>query len=130
MLEPRWVSRIAIDASHYDQIRDHGGLAGIRDENVLESALARARNKWAYESVHDVAVLAAAYGYAIARSHPFRDGNKRIAFLSMVIFLGVNGHALEAPETEVVLTMVAVADGRLSEQDLALWLRRYVIKVS
>jgi len=120
------VSRIVIDAVHSDQIREHGGLAGIRDENVLESALARARNKWGYENESDLAVLAAAYGYGIASSHPFRDGNKRIAFLAMVIFLGVNRKALEAPEAEVVSTMLAVADGRWSENDLAAWVRRYM----
>ena len=110
-----------IDAVHSDQIREHGGLARIRDENVLETALARARNKWADENESNLAVLAAAYGYGIASSHPFRDGNKRIAFLSMVIFLGVNRMALEAPEAEVVSTMLAVADGRWSENDLAAW---------
>ncbi len=119
-----------IDAVHSDQIREHGGLAGIRDENVLESALARARNKWGYENQSDLAVLAAAYGYGIASSHPFRDGNKRIAFLAMVIFLGVNRMALEAPEAEVVSTMLAVADGRWSEKDLAAWVRRYIVNAS
>jgi len=124
------VSRIVIDAVHSDQIREHGGLAGIRDENVLESALARARNKWAYENESDLAVLAAAYGYGIASSHPFRDGNKRSAFLAMVIFLGVNRKALEAPEAEVVSTMLAVADGRWAEKELAAWVRRYIVNVS
>lgn len=119
-----------IDAVHFDQIRDHGGLPGIRDENVLESALARARNKWAYEDESDLAVLAAAYGYGIATSHPFRDGNKRIAFLAMVIFLGVNRKALEAPEAEVVSAMLAVADGRWSENDLAAWICRYIVNAS
>ncbi len=130
MLEPRWVSRIVIDAVHSDQIREHGGLPGIRDENVLESALARARNKWAYENDSDLAVLAAAYGYGIASSHPFRDGNKRIAFLAMVIFLGINRMALEASEAEVVSTMLGVADGRWSEKDLAAWVRRYLVNAS
>ena len=73
-------------------------------------------------------MLAAAYGYGIASSHPFRDGNKRIAFLAMVIFLGVNQKALEAPEAEVVSTMLAVADGRWSQNDLAAWVRRYLVK--
>jgi len=124
------VSRIVIDAVHSDQIREHGGLPGIRDENVLESALARARNKWGYENQSDLAVLAAAYGYGIVSSHPFRDGNKRIAFLAMVIFLGVNRIALEAPEAEVVSTMLAVADGRWGEKELAAWVRRYIVSAS
>jgi death-on-curing protein len=92
----------------------------------LESALARARNKWAYESEHDLAVLAAAYGYGIATNHPYRDGNKRIAFLTMVIFLGLNGWDLDAPESEVVSTMLALADYRCSEDELVRWLRDHM----
>ena len=126
MNEPRWVSRIVIDAVHIDQLREHGGLPGIRDENVLESALARARNKWEYEKDSDLADLAAAYGFGIATSHPYRDGNKRIAFLALVIFLGLNGYWLTAPETEVVTTMLSVADNRLSETELADWIRRHM----
>jgi len=125
--EPRWVSRLAVDAVHIDQLREHGGLPGIRDENVLESALARARNKWAYEETSDLAALAAAYGYGTTTSHPYRDGNKRIAFLAMMIFLGLNGHSLSSPESEVVSTMFAVADGRVSEEELAAWLRGYIV---
>lgn len=127
MDEPIWVDRLVVDAAHLDQLREHGGLPGIRDENALESALARARNKWVYESVEDPAVLAAAYGYGLAASHPYRDGNKRIAFLAMVIFLGLNGWDFEAPEGEVVSTMLAVASGSCSESDLAEWLRTYIV---
>lgn len=127
MKEPVWVDRIVVDAVHLDQLREHGGLQGIRDENALESALARARNKWAYESISDPALLAASYGYGLATSHPYRDGNKRIAFLAMVIFLGLNGWDLEAPEAEVVSTMLAVAAGRCPESELAEWLRSYLV---
>jgi death-on-curing protein len=127
MGEPVWVPRAALDSIHLDQLREHGGLQGIRDENVLESALARARNKWAYESVEDPAVLAAAYGFGLATSHPYRDGNKRIAFLAMLVFLGLNGWDLEAPEDEVVATMLAVADRRCSEEELASWLRVHLV---
>ncbi|MEO8194057.1 MAG: type II toxin-antitoxin system death-on-curing family toxin [Gemmatimonadales bacterium] len=126
MKEPRWVSRLAIDATHHDQIREHGGLPGVRDENALESALNRARNKFHYEESSDMAALAAAYGYGIATSHPYRDGNKRIAFLAMVIFLGVNGHDLVASESDVVTTMLGVADGSLSEADLGKWIRQQI----
>src|SRR6476661_8829423 len=118
MREPVWVDRLVIDAVHLDQLREHGGLRGIRDENALESALARARNKWAYESISDPAVLAAAYGYGLATSHPYQDGNKRIAFLAMVIFLGLNGWDLEAPEADVVAIMLGVAAGRCLEAEL------------
>jgi death-on-curing protein len=127
MGEPVWVPRTALDSIHLDQLREHGGLQGIRDENALESALARAQNKWAYESIEDPAVLAAAYGYGLATSHPYRDGNKRIAFLAMLVFLGLNGWDLEAPEDEVVATMLAVADRRCSEVELADWLRRHLV---
>jgi death-on-curing protein len=128
MDEPVWVPRLVPDAAHLDQLREHGGIQGIRDENALESALARSRNKWVYESISDLAVLAAAYGYGLATSHPYRDGNKRISFLAMVIFLGLNGWDLDAPEPEVVSTMLTVAAGRLSESELAEWLRKYMIR--
>lgn len=119
-----------IDAVHLDQLREHGGLQGIRDENALESALARARHRWAYESTSDPALLAAAYGYGLATSHPYQDGNKRIAFLAMVIFLGLNGWNFVAPEVEVIATMLAVAAGQCSEPKLAEWLRKYLVTES
>jgi death-on-curing protein len=128
-MEPVWVGREVVDAIHLDQLREHGGLQGIRDENALESALARARNKWAYDSIEDPAILAAAYGYGLAASHPYRDGNKRIAFLTMIVFLGLNGWELEATDAEVVATMLALADGRLSEAELAAWLRAHLLPV-
>lgn len=126
-MEPVWVGREVVDAIHLDQLREHGGLQGIRDENALESALARARNKWAYDGIEDPSTLAAAYGYGLATSHPYRDGNKRIAFLAMVVFLGLNGWDLEASDAEVVGTMLALADGRLSEAELASWLRAHLM---
>ncbi|MGH9421648.1 MAG: type II toxin-antitoxin system death-on-curing family toxin [Thermoanaerobaculia bacterium] len=127
--EPLWVSRLAVDAVHADQLREHGGLAGIRDENVLESALARARNKWAYKQSTDLATLAAAYGFGIATSHPYKDGNKRIAFLAMMIFLGLNDFELTASEADVVVTILSVADGQLSEAELAKWLSHHITRV-
>jgi len=123
MKEPRCVSRIVLDAVHLDQLREHGGLPGVRDENALESALARARNKWEYSEDLDIADLAAAYGFGISSSHPYRDGNKRIAFLAMVIFLGLNGKQLETTETDVVTTILGLADNKLSEKKLAQWVR-------
>ena len=127
MKEPIWIHRVVIDAVHLEQLKEHGGLQGLRDENLLESALARARNKWAYEAISDPALLAAAYGYGLATNHPYQDGNKRIAFLAMVIFLGLNGWDLVAPEVEVVSTMLAVAAGQCMEAELALWLRKHMI---
>lgn len=126
MKEPRWVNRIVLDAVHIDQLREHGGLPGIRDENALESALARARNKWEYADDLDLADLAAAYGFGISSSHPYRDGNKRIAFLAMVILLGLNGKQFEATEADVVTTILALADNKLSEKKLSQWLRDHI----
>src|SRR6266542_6111001 len=84
----------------------------------------RCPNKWAHKKKSDLADLAAAYGFGLATSHPYRDGNKRIAFLTILIFLGLNGYSLSAPETEVVTTMLAIADHRLSAEELAGWVRR------
>ena len=126
MREPRWVERLVVDAVHWDQIREHGGLAGIRDESALESALARPRHKWHYEETTDLTTLAAAYGFGLCRNHPYRDGNKRVAFVVMVVFLELNGLILKADETEVVSAMLALAGGKLSEKELANWLREHV----
>ena len=123
MREPRWVPRLVVEAIHFDQLREHGGLAGLRDEGALETALARPRNKWAYRPKVDLAALAAAYGFGLARNHPFHDGNKRVAFVTMVVFLELNACQFSAPETEVVGTMTAVAAGATSEAALARWIR-------
>lgn len=125
--EPVWVERLVVDAVHLDLIRTHGGLAGLRDENALESALARPRHRWSYARDVRVETLAAAYGYGLAHNHPYRDGNKRVAFLVMLVFLGLNGYDLEAPEGEVVATMVRLAAGDLTEAALARWLRQRVV---
>ena len=112
---------------HFDQLQQHGGLFGIKDENALESALARPRQRWTYEPDSDLCVLAAAYGYGLARSHGYSDGNKRIGFLAMYAFLAVNGLEIVAPEPEVVRLMVGVAAGRYDEAQLADWLRAHVV---
>ena len=121
--EPRWVPRLVIEAVHLDQVREHGGLLGFRDENALESALARARQRWTYEPQSDLSRLAADYAFGICTSHPFRDGNKRISFLAAVIFLGLNGFDLIAPDDEVVEKMLALASGKLDEEAIANWIR-------
>ncbi len=112
-----------MDAAHLDQLREHGGLPGVRDENALESALARARQKWSYDPESDIATLAAAYAFGVAKAHAFSDGNKRTAFITMVTFLGLNGHDLTATESEVVEAMVALADGSMTEAALTDWVR-------
>jgi death-on-curing protein len=118
---------MVVDAMHSDQLREHGGLPGIRDENALESALARPRQKWHYGAVADVPTLAAALAFGLVRSHPYRDGNKRIGFLAMVTFLGVNEHTFEATDAEVVFQFVALAGGEVSEEALAEWIRNHSI---
>ena len=126
MKSPIWLDRLIVEAIHFDQLRLHGGLPGIRDDNAIESALARPQNRRLYDSTSDLAAVAAAYGYGLVTSHPFTDGNKRAGFLAMYVFLGLNGLEIEADEIEVVDLMVAVADGRYSEEKLAAWLREHV----
>jgi death-on-curing protein len=128
--EPRWLSRVVLDAVHADQLRQHGGLPGIRDEHALASALARARNKWVYGEETDPATLAAAYGFAPITSHPYRDGNRRIGFLAIATFLGINGFDLRASDADVVTEMVAVAAGQLSEEDLARWIQDHMTRLT
>lgn len=124
MSEPVWLKRAWVDAVHFQQLKRFGGLFGIRDDGAIESALSRARNRWEYAEEQDLAVLAAAYGFGLARSHGYSDGNKRIAFLAVVLFLEVNGVILEADEPEVVRVMIGVAAGDVSEDQLADWIRR------
>lgn len=125
--EPRWIDRVVVEAVQFDLVREHGGMPGLRDENGLESALARPRQRRAYKPEADLAELAAAYGHGLAANHPFNDGNKRIAFLVMAVFLELNGRELAAPETEVVTVMLAVAAGELDEEGLASWLRSRLV---
>jgi len=123
--EPRWLSRVVVDAIHTEQIREHGGLSGVRDETALESALARPRQKWHYAQQVHLALLAAAYGYGLVTNHPYRDGNKRIGFVAIVTFLGINGRDLDATDAEVVSEILTLADGRVSEEELAEWIRQH-----
>jgi death on curing protein len=121
--EPQWLSRVVVDAIHNDQLHEHGGLPGVRDENLLESALARAKQKWHHTERTDLPLLAAAYAFGFVNNHPYRDGNKRIGFLAMVTFLGINGHDFDATEADIVAEFLALADGRVSEDALADWIR-------
>lgn len=126
--EPRWVSRLVVDAVHLDLIRSFGGFHGIRDESALESALARPKQRWSYEPASDLAQLAAAYGFGLARNHPFQDGNKRIAFVVMAVFAGLNGQQIVASEADVVTVMLAVAAGEMAEDELAEWLGSCILR--
>jgi death on curing protein len=123
--EPVWLDRVTVDAIHHDQIREHGGLPGPRDENALESALARPRQKWNYDDEADFATLAAAYGFGLTKNHPYRDGYKRIGFLALATFLGINGCELDASDDEVVAEILALADGRVTEAQLTDWIRTH-----
>jgi death-on-curing protein len=120
---PRWLTKPIVLALQRAQLAEHGGSPGLRDEGLLESALARAEQKLAYEPASDLATLAAAYGFGLARNHAFVDGNKRAAFMAMYVFLGLNGYDLEAPEPEVVRTIERLASGKVSERQLAEWVR-------
>ena len=123
---PLWLRRAWVDALHFQQLKRFGGLFGVRDDGAIESALARARNQWEYAEERDIAALAAAYGFGLTRSHGYSDGNKRIGFMAMAVFLDLNGRELDAPEPEVVRVMVGVASGEVSEPELAAWLRGHL----
>ena len=121
--EPRWLSRVVVEAIQTDVLITHGGMPGPRDENLLESTLARPKQRFSYEPTAHLAALAAAYGHGFARNHPYNDGNKRVAFIAMAVFLGLNGLEFTASETDVVTTMVALAAGEIGEGALADWVR-------
>ena len=123
MKEPIWLTRSIVETIHISQIREHGGQYRIRDITLLESARSRPMNRWAYEQESDILILAAAYGYSLAKNHCFVDGNKRIAFMAMYTFLGLNGYDIDATEPEVVDFMLGVADSSISEEQLIHWLR-------
>ena len=127
MSEPRWLSATVILAIHSDQIRAHGGSLGLRDRGLLESALDRPRNRYHYEPASDLCSLAASYGFGIAKNHPFVDGNKRVAFQAMYLFLGLNGFRIDAPEEEVVHLILSLAGGQIDEADLSSWLRDHAV---
>jgi death on curing protein len=121
--QPVWVPRLVVDSIHFEQLNEHGGSHGIRDQGALESALARPQQKHAYDEDTDFADLAAAYAFGIARSHPFVDGNKRTAFVIAEIFLGLNGYEIETTDEDVAETFMRLADGKLTEKKLAEWIR-------
>ncbi len=124
MKGPKWISSAIATAVHDEAIYEFGGLAGIRDAGLLESALDRPRNLLAYEPQASIYRLAAALCFGIAKNHPFNDGNKRTALLATRAFLYLNGWELEPSQTDEVATIVAVADGLLNEENLAIWLER------
>jgi death-on-curing protein len=126
MNEPIWLSRQVVEILHLEQIAEHGGRPGIRDENMLESALARPRQLFAYGRAKNLPRLAAVLCIGLAKGHPFIDGNKRVALLAMYAFLAINGLALDADETQTAGTIEAVAAGDLTEAALTKWIAAHV----
>ncbi|HEV2134119.1 MAG TPA: type II toxin-antitoxin system death-on-curing family toxin [Terracidiphilus sp.] len=124
-----WIPIDAVLAIHDEQISEHGGIRGVRDLAVIDSALARPRNLVAYGKP-DAAALAAAYAFGLCKNHGFLDGNKRTAYVVAETFLDLNGYAMGASDEEVVSTMLAVASGVMPEAELAKWFRSYVAEPS
>jgi len=123
MNEPVWLDVTIVRILHLEQLQQFGGLAGIRDEGLLLSALARAQNRWAYSSPKpDLIALAASYAFGIARNHPFFDGNKRTSLIACQMFLEQNGLTLAAPQSEQVEIILNLASGTVGEEDLETWL--------
>lgn len=124
MKTPKWLSPMLVTAIHDEAIYEFGGLRGIRDQGLLESALDRSKNRFAYSPNASMFELAAAICVGVAKNHPFIDGNKRTALLATRAFLFLNGYVLEPGQEDEVATMVAIADGSLEEPAVAIWLER------
>ena len=122
----RWVDKRALLLLHDESLAEHGGTPGLRDESLLDSALARPLNLAAYGQP-DAAALAASYAVGVAKNHAFVDGNKRAAFLCVGLFLAINGWRLKASQLEATSAMLAVAGGELEEAVFAEWLRHHLV---
>lgn len=129
MNQPRWISKKAVLAMHSQQLADHGGSDGMRDETLLDSALAKPLNVFAYADDPDLFRLAASYAFGIARNHAFVDGNKRTALVVSITFLDLHGWDIVAPKEDVYLTFLHLAEGSLSEDELADWFRKYAVSL-
>jgi death on curing protein len=125
MNEPIWLDRQSVILLQAESLAQHGGSSGIRDAGLLDSALTRPINKWNYNSEADLATLAAAYGFGLARNHPFVDGNKRIAFIATALFLRLNGYRLSSTALDEIQTMLRLAAGELGEEEFAVWIRNH-----
>ncbi len=123
----RWIDKRALCLLHDESLAEHGGAPGLRDDGLLESALARPQHLETYGDP-DLADLAAAYGVGLAKNHPFVDGNKRAAFLAVGVFLALNGHRLVATQAEATLTMLGVASDEIDEARFAAWLRAHLTR--
>ena len=127
--EWRWIDKQLLLILHDESLVLHGGASGIRDEGLLDSALDRAKNMALYGSP-DIAELASAYVFGLAGNHPFIDGNKRVAFLALGLFLGLNGYELSASPVDATLIMMAVAAGEIKEHHFAEWLRNNTVDLT
>jgi death-on-curing protein len=125
--EPKWISKKALLLLHEESLAEFGGARGLRDDGLLDSALARPRNVQAYNPDSTIADLAAAYAFGLAKNHPFIDGNKRAAFLCIGLFLAVNGYRLKADQVNAIQTMLAVAGGDLDEPGLSAWIAGNIV---
>lgn len=125
--EPVWLDRHIVLAIHSEQIAEHGGAAGVRDEGLLESALARPVNHFSYTGA-DIPELAAIHALAIARNHPFVDGNKRTAYVALELFLALNGYRFPAPDADSVVTMLAMAAGEVEDAVFVAWVRHHAAR--
>jgi death-on-curing protein len=121
--EPQWLAKADIIELHDYVLARTGGSSGLRDEGLLESALARPLNRWSYEAVEDIRDLAATYGIGLAKNHPFIDGNKRAAFLGVGLFLELNGWMLTATDDDAIAAFYAVAASQMDEDALSAWVR-------
>lgn len=124
-MEPIWLGLDLALAVHDRQLAEHGGPSGIRDQGLLESALARPVHRWSCGE-EDFAALAAAYAFGIARNHPFIDGNKRTAWIFARLFLAVNKVEMHFAPQDAIATMLSLASGNLAEEDLAAWFRQHI----
>ena len=129
MDEPLWMSKASALALHSEQLAEHGGSDGIRDETLLDSALAKPLNVFPYGEDPDIFRLAASYAFGIARNHAFVDGNKRTAMVVSLAFLDLNGWDVVAPKEDFYLTFLHLADGSLSEEELAAWFTGHAVAI-
>jgi death on curing protein len=127
MSEPRWLTLAQVTRIHQEQLVIFGGPAGVRDVGLLQSAIDRPRNKWSYGE-RDFGALAAAYGFGLAKNHPFIDGNKRAAFAAIIVFMAKNGKPIEPAPADATHTILELAAGNLSEVALAAWITQNIAK--
>ncbi len=122
MNEPKWLSRTALELLHAESLATFGGAEGMRDSGLFESALARPQHRFHYEPDSRLAGLAASYAFGLTKNHPFVDGNKRMAFLAILLFLEINGQRLSFDKIDAIKLMLSLAAGEVTEEELAVWI--------